>query len=210
MLRVARARGGVLCGDSCPDVSLDSGARLAGCWGRGVPASSLRPASLEGGGAKLGVGSVGHVFRAGGWWEWGRGGGGGGGGGWWGGGGGGGVGGGGGGGGGGDRDTETRPPPGRLKIQRAGSIPPPARPRSGSTAKRAAVRAVEKTSRHRPCRHRGQRERHLFPLTGILEGKPPGREALRQAPSPPRAAPLTAFIDVALQSAHDHGVIHAT
>jgi tRNA A-37 threonylcarbamoyl transferase component Bud32 len=59
LLRVARGAGCSPCGDPCPDVSLDSGRRLARMLGEG--ACRLGRFELE---AELGVGSFGHVFRA--------------------------------------------------------------------------------------------------------------------------------------------------
>src|SRR6267378_8093832 len=66
LLRVARSAAGSgdprrapSCSDSCPDVSLDSGRRLARMLGEG--ACRLGRFELE---AELGVGSFGHVFRA--------------------------------------------------------------------------------------------------------------------------------------------------
>jgi tRNA A-37 threonylcarbamoyl transferase component Bud32 len=59
LLRVARGAGRSSGGDSGPDVSLDSGRRLARMLGEG--ACRLGRFELE---AELGVGSFGHVFRA--------------------------------------------------------------------------------------------------------------------------------------------------
>src|SRR5262245_27330161 len=59
LLRVARSAWRSSGGDSCPDVSLDSGRRLARMLGEG--ACRLGRFELE---AELGVGSFGHVFRA--------------------------------------------------------------------------------------------------------------------------------------------------
>src|SRR4051812_38969570 len=59
LLQVARSAGRSSGGGSCPDVSLDSGRRLARMLGEG--ACRLGRFELE---AELGVGSFGHVFRA--------------------------------------------------------------------------------------------------------------------------------------------------
>jgi tRNA A-37 threonylcarbamoyl transferase component Bud32 len=59
LLRVARSAGRSSCGSPCPDVSLDSGRRLARMLGEGP--CRLGRFELE---AELGVGSFGHVFRA--------------------------------------------------------------------------------------------------------------------------------------------------
>lgn len=59
LLRVARSAGRSSGGESCSDVSLDSGRRLARMLGEG--ACRLGRFKLE---AELGVGSFGHVFRA--------------------------------------------------------------------------------------------------------------------------------------------------
>src|SRR5262245_21768834 len=59
LLRVARRAGHSSCNDSCSDVPLDSGRRLARMLGEG--ACRLGRFELE---AELGVGSFGHVFRA--------------------------------------------------------------------------------------------------------------------------------------------------
>jgi serine/threonine protein kinase len=59
LLRVAQRAGCSSCGESCPDVSLDSGRRLARMLGEG--SCRLGRFELE---AELGVGSFGHVFRA--------------------------------------------------------------------------------------------------------------------------------------------------
>src|SRR4051812_26817226 len=59
LLRVAQSAGRSPGGESCPDVSLDSGRRLARMLGEG--ACRLGRFELE---AELGVGSFGHVFRA--------------------------------------------------------------------------------------------------------------------------------------------------
>jgi tRNA A-37 threonylcarbamoyl transferase component Bud32 len=59
LLRAARSAGRSPGGDPCPDVSLDSGRRLARMLGEG--ACRLGRFELE---AELGVGSFGHVFRA--------------------------------------------------------------------------------------------------------------------------------------------------
>jgi tRNA A-37 threonylcarbamoyl transferase component Bud32 len=59
LLRVARSAGRSSASESCPDVSLDSGRRLARMLGQG--SCRLGRFELE---AELGVGSFGHVFRA--------------------------------------------------------------------------------------------------------------------------------------------------
>ncbi len=59
LLHVARSAGHSSCGESCPDVPLDSGRRLARMLGEGT--CRLGRFELE---AELGVGSFGHVFRA--------------------------------------------------------------------------------------------------------------------------------------------------
>src|SRR5439155_9039768 len=59
LLRLARGAGRSPCGDTCADVSLDSGRRLARMLEEG--ACRLGRFELE---AELGVGSFGHVFRA--------------------------------------------------------------------------------------------------------------------------------------------------
>lgn len=59
LLKLARSAWSWAGGDSCPDVSLDSGRRLARMLGEG--ACRLGRFELE---AELGVGSFGHVFRA--------------------------------------------------------------------------------------------------------------------------------------------------
>jgi tRNA A-37 threonylcarbamoyl transferase component Bud32 len=59
LLQVARSAARSSCGGPCPDVSLDSGRRLARMLGEGT--CRLGRFELE---AELGVGSFGHVFRA--------------------------------------------------------------------------------------------------------------------------------------------------